>query len=148
MVADQRREQPYRDVLTCLFRAFLKNEGFKQQFKDRFLELLNTNFRASNVLEKVDELEAIYRPLVAEKYLKYGERHSIDHNMTLVRDYAALRTRVIINCLEWVLDEELHENALSSPVLKTHQKILLGILAVIILSVAVLVIRKKKENNY
>ncbi len=149
MVADQRREQPYRDVLTCLFRAFLKNEGFKQQFKTRFLELLNTNFRASNVVEKVDELAAIYRPLVAEKYLKYGERHPIDHNMTTVRDYAALRTRVMINCLEWVLDEELHENALSSPVLKTHQKILLGILAVIILSVAaVWVIRKKKENNY
>ena len=149
MVADQRREQPYRDVLTCLFRAFLKNEGFKQQFRTRFLELLNTNFRASYVVEKVEELEAIYRPLVAEKYLKYGERHPIDHNMATVRDYAALRTRVMINCLEWVLDEDLHENALSSPVLKTHQKILLGILAVIILSVAaVWVIRKKKENNY
>lgn len=149
MVADQRGEQPYRDVLTCLFRAFLKNEGFKTQFKARFIELLNTNFRATNVLEKVDALTEIYDPLVGEKYLKYGERHPVSYNMTVVRDYAATRTRVLINCLEWVLDEELHDNAVSSLNLKTDQIVLLVIVGVIVVAfAAVSVIRKKERKNY
>jgi len=149
MVADQRGEQPYRDVLTCLFRAFLENEGFKTQFKDRFLELLNTNFRATNVLDKVDTLTEIYEPLVAEKYLKYGERHSIDYNMTVVRDYAATRTRVIINCLEWVLDEELHDNAVSSLKLKPDQMVLIVIAGIIVVVfVVIYFIRKKERKNY
>lgn len=149
MVADQRREQPYRDVLTCLFRAFLRNEGFKTRFKSRFLELLDTNFRASSVVERVDQLSEIYRPLVAEKYLKYGELHPVDRNMKTVRDYAATRTNIMKGYLDWVLEEELHDNAVSSPLLKTGHKIMLGILAVIGLVVAaVLTIRKKKEKNY
>jgi len=149
MVADQRGEQPYRDVLTCLFRSFLKNEGFKTQFKARFIELLNTNFRATNVLDKVDALTEIYKPLVAEKYLKYGERHPIDYNMTVVRDYAATRTRFLINCLEWVLDEELHDNAVSSPLLKTHQIVVLAIVAVLVVVFAIYFINRKKERkNY
>lgn len=149
MVADQRGEQPYRDVLTCLFRAFLKNEGFKTQFKNRFIELLNTNFRATNVLEKVDTLTEIYEPLVAEKYLKYGERHPIDYNMTLVRDYAATRTRVIVNCLEWVLDEELHDNAVSSPLLKTNQIVVLAVTVVLAAVLGIFfIIRKKDRKNY
>ncbi len=149
MVADQRREQPYRDVLTCLFRAFLKNESFKKQFQARFLELLNTNFRATAVLEKVDALTEIYKPLVAEKYLKYGERHPIDYNMTVVRDYAATRTRVLINCLEWVLDEELHDNAVSSLKLKPDQIVILVITAIVLGGFAVFYISRKKERkNY
>lgn len=149
MVADQRGEQPYRDVLTCLFRSFLKNEGFKKQFKTRFLELLETNFLPKNVLANVEVLEEIYRPLVAEKYLKYGERHDINHNMAVVRDYASARANVIKRCLDWVLDEELHENAVSSPLLKTNQKIVLGVLVAVIVAVAAfLIARKKKEKNY
>ncbi len=148
MVADQRGEQPYRDVLTCLFRAFLKNEGFKTQFKNRFLELLDTDFKASAVVDRVELLAEIYSPLVAEKYMKYGELHPVDRNMAAVRDYAALRTNIIRGCLDWVLEEELHDNAVSSPLLKTGHKILLGIMAIIIVSVAVvLTIRKKKEKN-
>lgn len=149
MVADQRREQPYRDVLTCLFRAFLKNETFKTQFKNRFLELLDTNFKASAVVDKVEYLSEIYRPLVEEKYLKYGELHPVDRNLTVVRDYAATRTNIMKGYLDWVLDEELHDNAVSSPVLKTGHKIMLGILALIAVTVAaVFMIRKKQEKNY
>ncbi len=149
MVADQRGEQPYRDVLTCLFRAFLKNDGFKAQFKARFLELLDTNLRATNVLAKVDVLEEIYRPLVAEKYLKYGQLHSVDHNMTVVREYAATRTGRVKGWLEWVLDEELHENAVSSPLLKTHHIVILAVAAVLAVGFAVFFVRRKKESkNY
>ncbi len=115
MVADQRGEQPYRDVLTDLFRAFLKNEGFKTQFKTRFLELLETNFLPKNVQAKVEQLGEIYRPLVEEKYLKYGKRHDAGSNIATVRDYAAARANVMKRYLDWALDEELHKNAVSSP---------------------------------
>lgn len=148
MVADQRREQPYRDVLTDLFRSFLKNEQFKEQFRNRFLELLRTNFKASAVVDRVDRLAEVYRPLVAEKYLKYGELHPVERNMTTVRDYAALRTNIMVSCLEWALDEELHDNAVSSPIVKTSHKIILGILAVVAMVAVFLAIRKKKEKNY
>ncbi len=149
MVADQRREQPYRDVLTCLFRAFLKNEGFKQQFKARFLELLDTNFKASEVVKRVDTLSEIYRPLVAEKYLKYGERHPVSYNMTVVRDYAATRTNIMKGYLDWVLEEELHDNAVSSPILRTHHIVILAAAVVAAVGLAVFfIVRKKKEKNY
>ena len=147
MVADQRGEQPYRDVLTCLFRSFLKNEGFKAQFKARFIELLNTNFKASGVMEKVDALIEIYEPLVAEKYLKYGERHPIDYNMTVVRDYAATRTRVIKNCLEWVLEEELHDNAVSSSRLKPAHIVMLAIAGIVLAGLGVFYLIRKKERK-
>ncbi|MBR6537030.1 MAG: CotH kinase family protein [Lachnospiraceae bacterium] len=147
MVADQRREQPYRDVLTDLFRSFLKNEEFKTQFKNRFLELLRTNFKASAVVDRVDRLAEVYRPLVAEKYLKYGELHPVERNMTTVRDFAALRTNIMVSCLEWALEEELHDNAVSSPVLKTGHKILLGIVAIIGIAIVIWNVRKKKEKN-
>lgn len=148
MVADQRREQPYRDVLTDLFRSFLKNEQFKEQFRNRFLELLRTNFKASAVVDRVDRLAEVYRPLVAEKYLKYGELHPVERNMTTVRDYAALRTNIMVSCLEWALDEELHDNEVSSPIVKTSHKIILGILAVAAMVAVFFAIRKKKEKNY
>jgi len=145
MVADQRGEQPYRDVLTCLFRAFLENEGFKTQFKDRFLELLNTNFRATNVLDKVDTLTEIYEPLVAEKYLKYGKRHPVSYNMSVVRDYAATRTRVMIECLEWVLDVELHKNAVRPLNLKPGQIVLIIIAVAIVVAFAVFYFLQKRK---
>jgi hypothetical protein len=132
-----------------LFRAFLKNESFKTQFKARFIELLNTNLRATAVLENVDTLTEIYKPLVAEKYLKYGERHPIDYNMTVVRDYAATRTRVLINCLEWVLNEELHDNAVSSLKIKPDQVVILVITVVALAGFGVFcLIRKKERKNY
>lgn len=145
MVADQHYEQPYRDVLTCLFRAFLKNEGFKQQFQTRFSELLDTNFAAESVLAKVDVLDEIYRPLVEEKYLKYGELHPVAQNMAVVRDYAASRAGYMKECLTWVLDPELHGK---SSGFGNNQKILFGIVALLVIGATVfLAVRKKKEKN-
>lgn len=145
MVADQRYEQPYRDVLTCLFRAFMKNEGFKQQFQTRFSELLDTNFAAETVLAKVDALDEIYRPLVEEKYLKYGELHPVEQNMEAVRNYAASRAGYMKECLTWVLDPELHGK---SSGFGSNQKILFGIVALLVIGTTVfLAVRKKKEKN-
>lgn len=148
MVADQRHEQPYRDVLTCLFRAFLKNEGFKEQFRSRFTELLDTNFSAVTVLKKIDVLEEIYKPLVTEKYLKYGKKQDYRINVDIVKEYAAKRAGVMKRSLTWVLDEDLHENSVDSPILKRKRMVTIGIVLGIGLCVAVFVwIRKKKERE-
>ena len=149
MVADQRGEQPYRDVLTCLFRAFLKNEGFKEQFRSRFIELLGTNFSAVTMLKKADVLAEIYEPLVTEKYLKYGQKQDFRVNVDIVKEYVANRAGVMKRSLTWVLDPDLHENAVDSPILMRRRMITVGVILGIGLCVAVVVwIRKKKEREY
>ncbi len=148
MVADQRHEQPYRDVLTCLFRAFLKNDGFKEQFRSRFTELLGDNLSAVTLLEKIKVLEKIYEPLVTEKYLKYGKKQGFRANVDIVRDYVAKRAGVMKRSLTWVLDEELHENSIDSPILKKRRAVMFSIALGIGLCVAGIVwYRKKKEQE-
>lgn len=146
MVADQRGEQPYRDVLTCLFRAFLKNDGFKQQFKNRFLELLSTNFLPKNVIEKVESLKVIYQPLVTEKYIKYGKRHDFNNNVAIVRDYVTARAYQLERSLDWVLDEELHENAASAKQ-PGHLLIFCIFLVLAVGTVIFLICHKRKGNR-
>jgi len=148
MVADQRYEQPYRDVLTCLFRAFLKNDGFKEQFRSRFIELLGDNFSAVTLLEKIKVLEKIYEPLVTEKYLKYGKKQNFRTNVEIVRDYVAKRAGVMKRSLSWVLEADLHENSVDSPIQKRRRMVMFGIALGIGLCVAAFAwYRKKKENE-
>ncbi|MBQ8798767.1 MAG: CotH kinase family protein [Lachnospiraceae bacterium] len=148
MVADQRHEQPYRDVLTCLFRAFLKNDGFKEQFRSRFTELLDTNLSAVEWKKKIDILEEIYGPLVTEKYLKYGKKQDFRINVDIVREYTAKRAGVMKRSLTWVLDEELHENSVDSPILKRRRAVTICIvLGIGICIVAFVWYRKKKEEE-
>ena len=147
MVADQRGEQPYRDVLTCLFRAFLKNDGFKQQFKARFLELLETNFLPKNVVAKVDSLKEIYQPLVTEKYLKYGKRHEFYQNVQVVREYVSARANTVRRLLDWVLEEDLHKNAVSSRGFYQGRIVIFGGFFILAVGAVVFLVRHKKKEN-
>lgn len=47
---------------TFLFRNLLKSEEFRNQFVNRFAELLNTTFRKDTVLQKIDEFTELYSP--------------------------------------------------------------------------------------
>lgn len=94
MVSDKGAE-PYRDVLTCLFRAFLENDGFRQQFCMRFLDLLNTNFSAEEIIEKIDALEKVYTPLVVEQYAKYGPKFAYSDNVNTARNFARMRANAV-----------------------------------------------------
>ncbi|MCH5273566.1 MAG: CotH kinase family protein [Lachnospiraceae bacterium] len=95
MVSDSGSAQPYRDVLTCLLRAFLKNDGFREQFCTRFLDLLNTNFAADRVIAKIDALEKIYTPLTVEQYAKYGPKFPYSSNVETARNFARMRANAM-----------------------------------------------------
>ncbi len=45
---------------TFLFRNFLKNEAFVDQFLNRYFEIMDTDFNRSKMLTKLDALKAIY----------------------------------------------------------------------------------------
>lgn len=147
MVADQNWEQPYRDVLTCLFRAFLQNEGFKEQFRTRFAELLDTNFAPDRVLLKINTLEKIYEPLAAELYLKSDERHPYKENVNAVRMYASERAGMIKDSLEWVLDPEKQKAALEKKAARRNRRILF-VAVIVLLAGGILFVRYKKRDNF
>lgn len=95
MVSDRGSAQPYRDVLTCLFRAFLENEEFRTRFCVRFADLLNTNFSPERIIEKIDALEKVYTPLVVEQYAKYGPKMAYASNVETVRNFARMRANAM-----------------------------------------------------
>lgn len=147
MAEDQEWEQPYRDVLTCLFRAFLQNEGFKEQFRKRFTELLDTSFAPENVLPKIDMLEKIYEPLAEELYLKSDKRHSYKENVNEVRLYVSERVDVLKKSLEWVLDAEKRNAVLDAKTLRRNRRILLAAV-IVLLAGGILFVRYKKRDNF
>lgn len=95
MVSDKGSAQPYRDMLTCLLRAFLQNDGFKEQFCTRFMDLLNTNFAADRVIARIDALEKIYTPLTEEQYAKYGPKFPYSSNVETTRSFARMRANAM-----------------------------------------------------
>ena len=80
---------------TYLFRSLLQNETFKQQFINRFADLLNSTFTEERVLEKVDEFEALYLPEMEEHIQRWGEPGgSVENwqaNVDVIRQFARLR---------------------------------------------------------
>lgn len=95
MVSDKGSAQPYRDVLTCLFRAFLENEDFRERFCIRFADLLNTNFAPERIIETIDALEKVYTPLVVEQYAKYGPKFAYSSNVDTARNFARMRANAM-----------------------------------------------------
>lgn len=146
MVADQWGEQPYRDVLTDLFRSFLKNEGFQQKFKVRFTQLLENEFSERVVLEKIGKLSAIYQDLAKEVYLLSDKRHPYEKNIKDVAEYAKHRANVMLEALEWALDPELQE-ARRKAQQRRKYLIIFSVVAGVSAVGAVIGFKKKKEKK-
>jgi len=54
-----------------VFKKLLKNSAYKNKFYLRFLQLLGSTFSTQNVLNKIDEFEKKYEPLVAEHVVRW-----------------------------------------------------------------------------
>ncbi|MBQ9766852.1 MAG: CotH kinase family protein [Lachnospiraceae bacterium] len=119
MVSDAGSKEPYRDVLTCLLRAFLQNEEFKQQFAGRFFDLLNVNFAPNTVIAKIDALEDVYEPLVVEQYLKYGQKFPYYSNVETAREFAKIRA----NAMRLYLVKDLGLGGRIDVTLKTEEEL-------------------------
>lgn len=57
---------------TMILRSLLANETFRNRFVSRFADLLNTRYSAGAALERLDRLQAVYQPCVAEHLRRWG----------------------------------------------------------------------------
>jgi hypothetical protein len=64
---------------TVMFSSLIKNETFKKEFIQRFFYRLSDTFRGYKVMAKIDELEAIHRPLVAEQVNRWHYPESVNY---------------------------------------------------------------------
>jgi len=91
------------DVLTKLFPALLKNSTFKNKFKTRFNELLNTLFRPQNVNRIIDEVSAAKRAYIGlskEQELWDILIEDLDEHLQTLHKFANQRRDIIIEQLD------------------------------------------------
>ncbi len=58
---------------TFLFRKLLENETFKNQFINRFADLLNTTFLPANVISHIDSLHDAIEPEIEQNFEKWNK---------------------------------------------------------------------------
>ncbi len=87
-------EWPHCECSNLLFRKFLENEEFEQQFIDRFAYHLNSIFSSILVLDSIDKYEMLFNPEMEEHIARWGyplsPTHWQEHIQTL-RDFAQER---------------------------------------------------------
>ncbi len=56
---------------TLILRKLLANTTFKNDFINRFADLMNTNFLSSRIIAKIDEISAIIAPEMNDQYFRW-----------------------------------------------------------------------------
>ena len=69
-----------------IFQELIKNENFNQQFLARFLELLENEFQPAYILEKLYQIEHLYRPGLEHHILRWNYPESITVWENSIRD--------------------------------------------------------------
>jgi hypothetical protein len=83
---------------TFLLHHLLKNERFKQNFRFRFDQLINTDFSSPNLLRQIEEMKNTYAPLVSEHSLRWNAPATLDDWNEAVRSlksFAVIRPSVV-----------------------------------------------------
>lgn len=83
---------------TFLMHHLLKNEQFKQDFRFRFDQLINTDFSSSSLLSQIKEMKNTYAPLVGEHSLRWNAPLTLsDWNEAVegLEAFAAIRPSVV-----------------------------------------------------
>ena len=81
---------------TYLIRSLLQNDGFRDQFINRFADTLNTIFREEVVLRKTSEIKTIYQPEIDEhtmrwRYVRLGSSEEWRNNVSEIENFAFQR---------------------------------------------------------
>ncbi len=75
-----------------LFSPLLENETFKVQFINRFADHLNTSFQEQHVIERINQMQAVYEPEMAEHIRRWrtmGDTTDIwEGNVEVMREFA------------------------------------------------------------
>lgn len=69
-----------------IFQQLIKNENFNQQFLDRFIELLEDEFQPAYILEKLYQIENLYRPGLEKHIIRWNYPTSIPAWENSIRD--------------------------------------------------------------
>lgn len=79
---------------TFLFRNLLENNLFKYHFINRFADLLNSTFKTERVIQKLDTMQAVIAPAMAEHIARWSAPASIsewNNNVEAIRTFARQR---------------------------------------------------------
>lgn len=85
---------PYCECSNLLFRKLLENITFKQQFIDRFAYHLNTTFNSENVLNKINDFEALFSPEMDEHIARWSYPSNFSQwtsELDILREFAKER---------------------------------------------------------
>lgn len=83
---------------TFLMHNLLKNQQFKNEFRNRFIQLINSDFSTSNLMNEIEEMKKMYSPLVAEHSLRWNAPATVeDWNEAIngLYSFAAIRPSII-----------------------------------------------------
>ncbi|MBO9703376.1 MAG: CotH kinase family protein [Sporocytophaga sp.] len=92
--AEGNTEWPNPDWATLLFRTLLKNNTFRNEFINRFADHLNSSFKTSRVIAKIDSMKAALNPEMQEHYKRWHPNTSLsfwEGNVQLMRNFAKER---------------------------------------------------------
>jgi hypothetical protein len=91
-------QEDFPEWSTFLMHHLLKNEQFKQDFRFRFEQLINTDFSSSSLFRQIEEMKNIYAPLVSEHSLRWNAPATLDDWNEAVgglNSFAAIRPSVM-----------------------------------------------------
>jgi hypothetical protein len=86
-----------------LLSNLLRNKKFRRQFHARYLELINSDFSAVNMLSKIDSLEALYAPVILEHINRWSSPDSYTawkENLSEMRVFALQRSSTVLYHLD------------------------------------------------
>jgi hypothetical protein len=80
---------------TVFFRSLLKNEEFKNEFINRFADLLNENFRTERVLHQIDSFQTMLSNEMPYHLDRWGFTFEYNDKIDRMRDFAQRRPAAI-----------------------------------------------------
>lgn len=86
-----------------LLSNMMRNGKFRRQFHSRYLELINDEFSAVNMLSKIDSLESLYEPVILEHINRWASPDSYTawkENISEMRLFALQRSNTILHQLD------------------------------------------------
>lgn len=85
---------------TFLFRTLLKNDEFKTAFLTRTADLMNTNLRPENVVNRIDEFQKMMAPEIQEHIYRWNtcgkDYEGWEHNVEILREFARNRPKFLM----------------------------------------------------
>lgn len=75
-----------------LFRSVFQNEEFRGQFINTMCDLINVNFKADDAIASLEQYEAVYKPLMADYFVRYGlDKKEFDNNVSRMKSFIKKR---------------------------------------------------------